>query len=146
MDNRVVDDPNHTLQRGASLLGQLLLRHGFVFEILGAGEGSGGTFAFGHFRRGDRRVELHFRYSLGLVRYHLGSRSMSHEDFMYAVQGKLHASKYPGFSGDPMDGFRDLLSDLEAYGTDFLSGTDDCLLRRIEQANPLANARPRLPE
>jgi len=133
------------LRLGADLLGTLLVPKGFTFEMLGAGKGSGGTFAFGHFRRGERRLEFHFRYTLGMVRYHLGSSSMSHEDYMYAVLGAWHATRYPGFSNDFMDGFRDLLADLKEYGVEFLGGNDDCLMRRIEQANLLAKSKPRLP-
>jgi hypothetical protein len=141
-----IDDKVNMLQRGAELLASLLVPAGFTFEVLGSGKGSGGTFAFGQFHRGERRMEFHFRYTLGMVSYHLGSRSMSHEDYIHAVLGKRHASKYPGFSNQSMDGFRDLLSDLKEHGSDFLAGTDECLLQRIEQANLLARTRPRLPE
>ncbi len=71
---------------------------------------------------------------------------MSHEDYMHAVLGKQHASKYPGFSNQPMDAFRDLLSDMEEHGSDFLVGTDDCLLERIEKVNLLSRTGPRLPD
>src|ERR1700733_2642043 len=43
--------------------------HGFVFGPTTAGDGSGGSFARGEFRGGNRRLELHYRYSLGLVTY-----------------------------------------------------------------------------
>lgn len=140
------DEKVNLLRSGADVLASLLVPNGFVFEVLGSGEGSGGTYAFGQFQRGERKLEFHLRYSLGMVSYHLGPRSMSHEDFMHAVLGKRHASKYPGFSDQPIDGFRHLLADLEEYGTDFLNGTDDCLLQRIDQANHLAKSAPRLPE
>ena len=146
MGDTLMEDKKQVLQRGADLLGTLLLPYGFAFEVLGAGRCSGGDFAFGNFRHGDRRIELHFRDSLGMVRYLLGSSSMTHENYMYAVLGAWHASRYPGFSSDPMDGFRDLLSDLKDYGSDFVSGTDDCLSRRIEEANLLAKSRPLLPD
>jgi hypothetical protein len=133
-----IDDKLGQLQSGAELLASLLVPKGFTFEILGCGKGSGGTFAFGQIQRAERRLEFHFRYSLGMVSYHLGPRSMSHEDYMHAVLGKRHASKYPGFSNQPLDAFRDLLSDLKEHGSDFLDGTDDCLSKRIEQANLLA--------
>jgi hypothetical protein len=146
MTANLVDDKISMLESGAELLASLLIPNGFTFEVLGSGKGSGGTFAFGQFQRGKRRLEFHFRYTLGMVSYHLGSHSMSHEDYMHAVLGKRHASKYPGFSNQPMDAFRDLLSDLKEHGSDFLDGTDDCLLQRIEKANLLAKARPRLPD
>jgi hypothetical protein len=140
------DDKVSMLQSGAELLASVLVPNGFAFEVLGSGKGSGGLFAFGQFKRGERRLEFHFRYSLGMVCYHLGPCSMSHEDYMHAVLGERHVSKYPGFSNQPMDGFRDLFSDLQEHGADFLTGTDECLLQLIEKANLLAKTRPRLPE
>jgi hypothetical protein len=141
-----IDNKMILLQNGADLLASLLVPNGFTFEVLGSGKGSGGTFAFGQFHRGERRLEFHFRYTLGMISYHLGPRSMSHEDYMHAVLGKQHASKYPGFSNQPMDAFRDLLWDLEEHGSEFLVGADDCLLERIEKANLLARTTPRLPD
>ena len=35
---------------------------------------------------GDRRLELHVRRSLGLVRYHFGEESLSHEDLVRGVR------------------------------------------------------------
>lgn len=126
------------LIRGSDLLRPLLMGHGFTYRTLNKGNSSGGQFAAGEFRRGTRRLEFHFRYSLGLVSYHLDSRSMLHQEYMCSVLGRPNASHYPGFSNDPMDAFRDLRLDMEAYCSDFLEGADDQLLRRIEDAH----ARP----
>ena len=123
-----------TLQCGSALLAPLLLRHGFVFGVLDIGSSSGGHFAAGEFKRGTRKLEFHFRQSLGMVTYRLANRSMTHEQYMCSVHGSLSAGHYPGFSGDPLDAFRHLLLDLEESGSDFLGGTDDCLLRRINDA------------
>ncbi len=41
---------------------------------------------------------------------------------------------YPGFSDDPLDGFRHLRDDLVEYGKDFLIGSDDDFLRHIERS------------
>jgi hypothetical protein len=41
-------------------------------------------------------------------------------------------SAYPGFSADPLDGFRRLASDLERFGDEFLKGTDQHFLARAE--------------
>ena len=57
-----------------------------------------------------------------MVSYHLGSSRISHEDYMRHIAGKGTAS-YPGFSQDPLDGFRHLADDLIKFGTDFLSGS-----------------------
>ena len=82
-------------------------------------------------------MEYHFRYSLGLVTYHLNSLSISHFKYLRSVLGRPNASHYPGFSSEPIDAFGDLHLDLEEYCADFLERTDDCLSRWIEDA--LAN-------
>ena len=133
------------LLRGAELLKPLFLKHGFVFAPLGKGKGSGGRFAFGEFRKEDRRLEFHFRYSLGLVTYHLGSESISHEEYMCSVLGKPHLSQYPGFSDDPFDAFLRLREDLENYCDDFLDGTDDLFRNRIKDAHARWAGKPKLP-
>ena len=88
--------------------------HGFVFVALASGKSSGGWSASGEFRRerdGElRRLELHFRHSLGLVSDHVDGTSLSHNDYMRALKAK---NQDPGFSHDPLDGFRHLLHDLE---------------------------------
>ena len=49
---------------------------------------------------------------------------------MRYVAGKGIAA-YPGFSQDPLDGFRHLSEDLKKYGADFLSGTGFKLKKAI---------------
>jgi hypothetical protein len=117
---------DEALTAGVQLLTPLMESHGFTFVPLASGKSSGGWSASGEFRRqrGDdlRRLELHFRHSLGLVTYHLGATSLSHSDYMRALKAK---NQYPGFSDDPLDGFRHLLRDLERYAGDFLDGPGD---------------------
>ena len=132
------------LKAGVAILDDLMRSHGFVYRSTSAGVGSGGSFASGEFRRADRGLELHFRGSLGLVTYHLGCATLSHEDYMWSVLGNRWASHYPGFSDDPMDGFRHLLLDLEQYGSDFLRGSDSDFMKHVERAD-LLKAGPRLP-
>src|SRR5580698_6123662 len=91
------------LVHGSDLLRPLLMGHGFTYRTLNTGNSSGGQFAAGEFIRGTRRLEFHFRYSLGLVSYHLDSRSIFHQEYMRSVLGKPNASHYPGFSSEPMD-------------------------------------------
>ena len=134
------------LQRGAALLAPLLLSHGFSFTAVDRGGSSGGHFATGEFRRGTRKLEFHFRHSLGMVTYHLDTRSMSHQQYMRSIHGSFNASHYPGFSNDPLDDFRHLLLDLEEHGSDFLDGTDACLLGRFNDALALPSERPGLPD
>ena len=68
----------------------------------------------------------------------------SREDFMRvaATGAKPH---YPGFSEDPLDGFRRLANDLRDFGNAFLVGTDEAfaaiLSRATETAPPKGFAR-----
>jgi hypothetical protein len=113
------------LERGVAELAEVLGPAGFEFIQTDDGAGSDGPFASGEFLRGDRRLELHVRSSLGLVRYHFGEASMSHEDLVRGVRALEVISvegQYPGFSNDPMDGFRHLRHDLERFGAIFLRG------------------------
>src|SRR2546428_13062854 len=48
--------------------------------------------------------------------------TLLHEDFARAAVGRGQA-RYPGFSDDPLDGFRDLATDLVRFGSVFLAGT-----------------------
>ncbi len=139
-------DSMENLVLGSHLLEPLFLKHGFVFSTLNAGSSSGGRFASGEFRKAHRRLEFHFRHSLGMVTYHLGSRSMSLEDYMRSVLGRPNASHYPGFSSDPLDAFRHLYLDLEEHCAEFLEGSDDYHLHRIEDAPAWRSDRPTLPE
>jgi len=103
-----------TLDAGVALLNETMVSCGFVYTPTSAGTGSGGTFAAGEFRWDYRKLELHYRYSLGLVSYHVGPLMPSHEAYMGAVIGTRWQSHYPGFSREPMDGFRNLSADLKS--------------------------------
>jgi hypothetical protein len=141
-----VKNPLETLKAGVQILKGLMSKHRFSDSLIAAGKGSGGTYASAEFLRSDRRLEVHFRCSLGLVTYHVGNVSLSHEDYMWSVIGKRGASHYPGFSKDPLDGFRDLRRDLEEYGAAFLTGTDADFLKCAQHATLLKNSGLRLPE
>jgi len=122
------------LSAGVEILQPFLRAHGFVFQQGVAGRGSGGEFASGEFVKGSRSLRIHFRYSLGMVTYHLDSLSIDHARFMALLTAAAH---YPGFSSDPLDGFRHLLQDLEENGNLFLSGDDEGLRTFIESASRL---------
>ncbi len=76
-------------------------------------------------------MELHVRDSLGLVRYHLGSHSASHEYYMKEL-GAWPRCEYPGFPNDPLDPFERLAHDLRFAG-EFMSGDARLLLRATER-------------
>ena len=117
--------PRDILMRGATILEPVLGPAGFKFEFREADKGSGGFFAWGEFVGNGRRLELHFRESLGMVTYHAAGATVAHEHLMAAIVGRLHATAYPGFSKEPLSGFEDLRADIAAHGTVFLTGSDD---------------------
>ena len=84
-----------SMEAGVDFLSGLMQSHGFAYAGTAIGKGSGGAFASGEYRRGDRRLELHFRHSLGLVKYHAGDVELSHEDYMWSVLGERYACHYP---------------------------------------------------
>lgn len=113
--------PEQTLAAGVELLDDLTRSYGFVYAATATGMGSGGAFAAGQFRRENRMMELHYRYSLGLVTYHVGETALSHEDYMWSVLAERWRSRYPAFPKEPLDDFRDLRADLETNCTEFLN-------------------------
>lgn len=113
--------PTRHLREGRALLASIVEAHGFQWRQGASGSSSGGTFDSGEYVRGDRRLELHFRFSLGMVTYHIGELSLSHEELMRHT-GHRPDSKYPGFSSEPIDAFRGLAEDLSRFCGDFLSG------------------------
>ena len=117
--------PADTLREGVQILETVLLPAGFHFRFGGEGKGAGGDFAWGEFVREDRRLELHFRWSLGLVRYHVGDHSASHESYMRELR-IWEQCRYPAFSEDPKSAFHGLAHDL-SFAQDFLVGSADIL-------------------
>jgi hypothetical protein len=120
-------NPEELLLVGCQILDPVLVPRGFRFHLGTVGQGSGGHFATGEYLRERRGLELHFRGSLGLVSYRLGSVSASHQALMRVVCAPGQ-NEYPGFSDDPLDGFRHLRTDIERRGQVFLTGTDPELL------------------
>ena len=124
-DNPKVREATALLERGVAELTAVLGPAGFEFIQSDEGVDSGGAFASGEFLKGDRRLELGVRSSLVLVRYHFGDESLPHEDLVRGVRA-LEAiaaeGQYPGFSSDPMAGFRHLRNDLDRFGAIFLRG------------------------
>jgi len=126
--------PLESLRAGTEILDPLLLANGFKYYEGRTGRGSGGEFASGKYVKNDRILEIHFRKTLGLVTYHIGSESIRHEVFMRALLRQEGDNHYPGFASDPMDGFRALRYDLENFASDFLKGTGDQFRRCVNEA------------
>jgi hypothetical protein len=118
-------DIAETLEVGMRILCPLMEAHGFKQSNQESGKGSGGAYASAEWIRGNRKLEIHFRHTLGLVRYHVGEVSLSHEEYMWAVTGERWSTQYPGFSDDPVDGFRHFAADLSRHGSSFLADPDD---------------------
>jgi hypothetical protein len=114
--------PVEILREGRSVLDPVMHRHGFSFKDGLAGSSSGGPSASGVYVNGNRKLEIHFRFSLGLVTYHFGRTYMDHESYMHTLLGTNDGNKYPGFSEDPLDAFKGLAYDLENFATAFLIG------------------------
>jgi hypothetical protein len=131
--------PKDALIDGVRVLEPLFRSRGFHFRFGGKGLGSGGNFAWGEFVREDRRLELHFRRSLGLVRYHTGEQSASHEVYLRELE-VWDRCCYPGFSSDPMKGFNDLAHDL-GFVDDFLVGSANILRQAAAKEAVVTAAR-----
>ena len=125
------------LRAGRELIDPILMPCGFSWGHGASGASSGGDFASGWYCRDDWTLELHYRSSLGLVTYRMGELCMDHAEYM-SVVAQRGQSQYPGFSDDPLDGFRHLAHDLVAYCAAFLRGSD-CEFARVVE---LATAKP----
>ena len=121
----VMTDPKQVLEAGRAILDPLLTKHGFVWVSGVSGSSSGGQFASGQYLRANRRLEIHFRHSLGLVTYHVGPHRVQHAEYMRALLGSAGGNQYPGFSKEPLDAFRHLAHDLRRFCGTFLDGSDE---------------------
>ena len=109
------------MKEGARYLMSVLQPLGFVFRIVQTGASSGGTFCQAEFSCKRRKIELHFRWGLGMVLYHIGDISVSHKAYIEAL-GAGSASRYPGFYNDKMEAFRSLAHDFALIRSDFIDG------------------------
>jgi len=121
----MLESPSQCLRKGSAILDPILCNYGFEFSWGGSGQSSGGAFAFGAFVNGDRKLELHYRHSLGLVNYHFGGLSLDHDSYMRVVLGPGGGNHYPGFSEKVESQFEDLKFDLEHFAVAFLLGNLD---------------------
>jgi hypothetical protein len=128
-------DPEWALREGAAILAPYLNLFGFKFRLVAQGSSSGGRWAEGEFRCGNRRLEFHFRHSLGQVVYHVDNFRMSHEEYL-KVLGAWEIRRYPGFTDDPLEPFRQFLHDLRAITSDFVVGQTEEFVRVAAQRHP----------
>ena len=116
------EDPGEVVEQGCIILDGVLSKFGFNHGDIVRGKSSGGDYATTTYLNGERKLQIHFRYSLGLVTYHFGAFSLLHEDYMKALLGTRGGNQYPCYSDEPLDAFRGLASDLETYASAFLTG------------------------
>jgi hypothetical protein len=109
------------LDAGSKIVGAVIEPHGFVWALGKTHTEHPGNAARGAFVKGDRQLELGFRWSLGPVIYRIGTVSVHHEALMKHV-GHHADAEYPGYSTDPLDAFRHLARDLQRFGGNFVSG------------------------
>ena len=114
--------PIEVLREGCTILDPVMSEHGFSFTDGDSGRGSGGPYASGAYVSADRKLEIHYRYSLGLVTYRFGQAYMDHESYMHVLLGDKRGNRYPGFSDGPLAAFRDLAYDVQNFATAFLEG------------------------
>lgn len=130
-------EPAEILKRGRVILDPVLQRYGFEFVAGPSGLGSGGRYASGAYVNGNRRLEFHYLFSLGLATYHFGEKSIDHEFYMRALLGTKGGNRYPGFSGDPMDAFKGIAYDVQNFATAFLEGNREEFERHVIAAEEL---------
>jgi hypothetical protein len=128
------------LGAGAAFLAPVLAPAGFTFQLACHGRSSGGGFATGRFARGSQYVEFHVRHSLGLVTYGWDDTVISHPDYL---RGLRAVGAYPGYSVDPMGGFRHLARDLTGPLAGFVNGDREGYERGVQASRqPLGRYLP----
>lgn len=120
-----------SLNQGAAILAEVLQPSGFAFVNVAHGNGSGGPSAHGRFVRHTQSIDLHFRWSLGMVTYRWDDVELGHADYLRAMSA---SGAYPGFSEDPLDGFRHLAADLDGPLAGFVTADRTSFDRAVEAA------------
>lgn len=86
---------------------------------LGSMAGIRAPCGISRFTKGAQYLELHFRHSLGQATYGWDDTATSHPDYL---RGLGVTGSYPGYSGDPTEGFRHLALDLAGPLSGFRDG------------------------
>ena len=117
--NQRLQLPNRVVlrfQASLELLSPVLVPYGFVLSGRRSRSRQRRTLCPWRLARANRSLEFSVRHALGEVRYRVDAATLLHEDFARAGVGRGQA-RYPGFSDDPLDGFRDLATDLVRFGS-----------------------------
>jgi hypothetical protein len=121
------------MEAGNEILGRVLGPAGFLVGEIKTGEGSGGHFAICRWTKGSQFIELHARWALGIVNYGWGDQAF---DQGHVVGALAASASYPGFSDDPLDGFRHLADDLAGPLSDVLGPENRHVLERATEWKP----------
>jgi hypothetical protein len=115
-------NPSEAIEAGRQILDKVMIPAGFEFVHGSIGHGSGGHFASASYTRGNRRLDLSYRWALGAVEYRIDESALDHNAYMRLL-GVWAESEYSHFSRDvALAGFEALRHDLECYCSDFLVG------------------------
>ena len=128
----MIHNPKNILLNGVKILSVYLEPLNFKFQLLETGKSSGGEFASGQFVCGEKVIELHYRFSLGLVKYKIDNLELSHEEYIKLLD-RVNESKYPNFSDNSMDAFNCLKHDLECLLTDFTENDDEIFKQKAPE-------------
>jgi hypothetical protein len=126
--------PIDSFREARHAIDPVLTQHEFSFQEGTSGPSSGGEYASGAYVNGNRKLELHYRSTLGLVTYHFDKASLDHTAYMRVLLGDKGGNKYPGFSDDPVAAFESLAYDLEHFATAFLEGNFEEFARIVKTA------------
>ena len=118
------DDVKKRFTDGLARLAPLLEEHKFQRMAREFGKGSGGPFAEATFGRDQRSITLWLRGNSLSVIYRCGDAEADHLRYMREVAGIGGANKFPTYNENAVDSFAAVRRDLEAFGSDFLTG--DC--------------------
>jgi hypothetical protein len=116
-------EPRELLQAGVEVLNPFLNSVGYHFQFDHDGQGSGGYYACGRFACGNRSIELHHRWGLGIVNYQFSGFSLDHSAYLDGL-GLDRDSHYLWLRLEAgIDRYEGLLEDLRQFCADFLTGT-----------------------
>jgi hypothetical protein len=130
MRESVLMTPEAMMATGNEILGSVLQPAGFVMTPTELGRGSGGGFAIARWVRGRQYIELHCRFALGIVRYGWEDEEFDHS---HVVSALGVVASYPGFSNDPLDGYRHLVGDLDGPLSPVLGNESETVLAQARQ-------------
>jgi hypothetical protein len=127
--------PIEVLREGRQGLDPVLTQYGFSFKRGSSGPSSGDES--GAYTNGNRKLEIHYRFSLGLVTYRFGETSFDQRSYMRALLGDNGGNRYRGLSDDTTAAFQNLAYDLQNLAGAFLEANLEEFTRLVTAAEEL---------